>query len=67
MTTEELEELYKRPTVTVPEAGAALGLTRSGAYDAAARGEIKTLRFGHLMRVPTKWLREQLEGAGGAQ
>jgi hypothetical protein len=33
-------------TLTVPEAGKALGLTRHGAYAAAQRGEIPTLRFG---------------------
>jgi len=37
-----------------------LGMSRSGTYAAAERGEIKTIRFGRLMKVPTAWLREQL-------
>jgi hypothetical protein len=49
-------------TVTVPEAGRALGLTRHGAYEAAKRGEILTLRFGRLLKVPKAWLRRKLEG-----
>jgi len=43
-------------TITVPEAGKALGLTRHGAYEAAKRGEIPTLRFGRLLRVSRRWL-----------
>jgi excisionase family DNA binding protein len=47
-------------TVTVPEAGKALGLTRHGAYAAAKRGEIPTLRFGRLLRVSRRWLDQVL-------
>jgi hypothetical protein len=43
-----------------PEAGMALNLKRGATYAAAERGEIRTLRFGRLMKVPTAWLREQL-------
>jgi excisionase family DNA binding protein len=50
-----------RQTLTVPEAGKALGLTRHGAYLAAQRGEIPTLRFGRLLRVSKAWLRSKLE------
>jgi len=46
--------------VTVPEAGKALGLTRHGAYAAAARGEIPTLRFGRLLKVSKAWLKQKL-------
>jgi hypothetical protein len=49
-------------TVSVPDAGKALGLTRHGAYDAAKRGEIFTLRFGRLLRVPKAWLERTLKG-----
>jgi hypothetical protein len=41
-----------------PDAGRALGLSRNGTYEAARRGEIKTLRFGRLLKVPTAWLLE---------
>ncbi len=45
-----------RPTLTVPEAGQILGLSRALAYDAAARGEIPTLRIGRRLLVPTAQL-----------
>lgn len=41
---------------SVPEAGAMVGLGRSESYEAAARGEIPTLQFGRLKKVPrAKW------------
>jgi excisionase family DNA binding protein len=43
-----------------PDTGKVLNLKRDSTYAAAAAGEIRTLRFGRLMRVPTAWLREQL-------
>jgi hypothetical protein len=36
-------------------------MSRSGTYAAAVRGEIKTIRFGRLMKVPTAWLRQKLD------
>ncbi|BAV45291.1 Uncharacterized protein MLTONO_0388 [Mesorhizobium loti] len=39
-------------TMSVPEAGAKLGLRRNQAYLAAARGEIPTIKFGKLLKVP---------------
>lgn len=46
-----------KPTMTIAEAGAALGLGRDAAYAAAKRGEIPTLRFGRKLLVPTAALR----------
>ena len=43
-----------------PETGSILGLCRNTTYEAAARGDIKTVRFGRLKRVPTAWLRQKL-------
>jgi len=43
--------------MTVEEAGDLLGLGRSSAYEAVRRGEIPTIRFGRLIRVPTASLR----------
>ncbi|MDP8929229.1 MAG: helix-turn-helix domain-containing protein [Actinomycetota bacterium] len=40
-------------TLTIEEAGELLGLSRSSAYRAAARGELPTLRFGRRLIVPT--------------
>lgn len=61
MTTESAVEVEAVPlTYSVPEAGKMLSppLSKNAAYRAAERGEIPTLRFGHLLRVPgKKWLR----------
>jgi excisionase family DNA binding protein len=38
--------------LTVPEAGAQLGLGRNASYEAAKRGDIPTIRLGKLLRVP---------------
>jgi hypothetical protein len=56
-----LQEALKKPTMSIPDAGKALGIeSRNGAYDAANRGEIPTLKFGRLKPVPTVWVRRQL-------
>jgi hypothetical protein len=44
-----------------PDAGTALDLSRGSTYAAAKRGEIKTIRFGRLLKVPTAWLRQKLD------
>jgi hypothetical protein len=52
-------------TITVPEAGKRyFGLSRNGAYDAAARGDIPTIRIGRLLRVPVRALERMLDRAG---
>ena len=56
-----LAEILSGPTTTVPFAGKALGLGRNASYDAARRGEIPILKFGRLKRVPTAWLKKQLQ------
>lgn len=38
-----------------------LNLSRGATYDAAKRGDIKTVSFGRLKPVPTAWLRKKLE------
>jgi excisionase family DNA binding protein len=48
----------------VPEAGAMLGLTRNGSYEAAKRGDIPTIRIGKLLRVPKAAFNAMLERAG---
>jgi hypothetical protein len=49
-----------------PEVGEILGLSRNATYDAAARGDIKTIPLGRLKRVPSVWLKSQL-GLDGAE
>jgi excisionase family DNA binding protein len=43
-----------------PDAAKVLGLKRDSAYAAAAAGQIRTIRFGRLLKVPTSHLRELL-------
>jgi excisionase family DNA binding protein len=47
-----------------PDAGQALGLSRNATYDAARRGEIPTIRFGKLIRVPMAAFNDLLASAG---
>ncbi len=52
-------------TVSVPEAGRKyFGLSRNGSYDAAARGEIPTIKIGRLLRDPVRKLEAMLDRAG---
>jgi hypothetical protein len=44
-----------------PETAELFGLTRGGVYAAAQKGDIKVLRFGRLLRVPTSWIKAKLE------
>jgi hypothetical protein len=39
-------------TYSVPQAGRKAGLGKNASYAAAERGEIPTIRFGRLLRVP---------------
>jgi len=49
-------------TLSIPEAGKKyFGLSRNGAYDAAARGELPPIRIGRLLRVPVRALERMLE------
>jgi len=46
--------------VTVTEAGQILGVGRSAAYDAVARGDLPSIRLGRRLLVPTAGLRRLL-------
>jgi hypothetical protein len=51
-------------TLSVPEAGQRyFGLGRGGAYAAADRGEIPTIKIGRLLRVPVRALEAMLDQA----
>ena len=54
----------KTLTLTVAEAGKALGISRGAAYQAAERGELPTIRIGRRLLVPRAALLKMLEGAG---
>jgi excisionase family DNA binding protein len=47
-------------TINVEQAGKLLGLSRSSAYRAAARGQLPTIVFGRRLLVPTARLLEML-------
>jgi hypothetical protein len=56
-------------TMSVPEAGKRyFNLSRNASYDAAARGEIPTIKIGRLLRVPKRRMEAILDGgeAGAA-
>lgn len=61
-----IPEPHQRPTLSVEEAGALLGIKRSAAYAAAKRGEIPTIAVGRALRVPTARLRVLLGLDGGS-
>ena len=49
-------------TMSVEAAGRVLGLSRNGAYAAAARGDIPVVRIGRKLLVPTHRLLALLDG-----
>jgi excisionase family DNA binding protein len=51
----------ERKVLTVPEAGAQLGLGRNASYDAARRGDIPTIKLGKLLRVPKLAIERMLD------
>jgi Helix-turn-helix domain len=52
-------------TLSVPEAGSRyFGLSRAGAYEAASRGDIPTIKIGRLLRVPIRAMERLLDSAG---
>jgi hypothetical protein len=51
-------------TISVPEAGKAyFDLSRNGAYAAAKRGDIPTIKIGKLLRVPIRALEQKLDAS----
>ena len=54
------QALVEEPTVTVDEAAALLGMSRAGAYNAIADGNIPNIKIGRLIRVPSAPLRKLL-------
>jgi len=54
----------QRLTMSVEEAANALGISRTFAYEAVARGEIPCIRIGRRILVPRVALNRLLESAG---
>ena len=61
MTVRSITLLDDRQVYTVEEAGKVLGLSRASSYQAAARGDIPTIRIGRRLLVPIKGLELLLE------
>ncbi|RWM08945.1 MAG: DNA-binding protein [Mesorhizobium sp.] len=61
-----MSELPEILVMTVPEAGAKLGLGRNASYEAAARGDIPTIRIGKLIKVPKAAFERMLAKSGEA-
>ena len=53
----------QRLTLTIEEAARMLGLSRNGAYEAAARGDLPVIRIGRRILVPRIALERLLEQA----
>lgn len=51
----------ERLTMTISEAGKALGISRSLAYEAASRGEIPVIKVGKRILVPRTALEKMLQ------
>ncbi len=51
-------------TTSVPKAAKILGIGRNAAYEAVKRGEIPSIKFGNLIRVPLKALYKKANGEG---
>lgn len=49
-----------RSTITVPEAGAVVGIGRDSAYAAVASGDLPSIRLGHRIVCPVAPLRRLL-------
>jgi len=53
-------------TISVPDAGwRYFGMSKNASYDAAARGEIPTVRVGRLLRVPVRAMEAILDRVSG--
>jgi hypothetical protein len=52
--------LNENAVLPLERAGRILGLKRGAIYAAARSGDIKTIRFGRLLKVPTAWLKAKL-------
>ena len=53
----------QKVALSVPEAGRALGIGRTAAYEAARTGQLPTIRIGKRLLVPVVALERLLTGA----
>lgn len=57
------ELLSTRPTVSVTEAARILSVSRGQAYAMAHRGDLRVLKIGTRLVIPTEQLRQLIGGA----
>jgi excisionase family DNA binding protein len=57
----EIPIVEDRPTLTVEEGRALLGIGRSAMYDAIERGDVPSIRIGRRIVIPTAALRRMLQ------
>ena len=56
-----IEEVRRRPTITVQEYAAFVGVSQDTVYEAAARDQIRVLRLGKRIFIPTAGLLAELQ------
>jgi len=56
------EDKQRRETFSVPEAAEILGISRSSAFQAAAKGQLPVIRLGKRLLVPRAALERMLGG-----
>jgi len=62
-TAEEIDKIMSRPTCSVDDAARVLGIGRISAYKAVNSGEIRSIRIGKRILIPTDAIRELLQGS----
>ena len=55
-----VDDLRRRPTITIREYAAFVGVSKDTAYEAAARGDLRVLHLGRRVIVPTAPVLESL-------
>ena len=61
-TAQEVNEIMRQPTCSVEEAAKVLHIGRTQAYRAVRSGELRSIRIGKRVLVPTSAIRQLLDG-----
>jgi excisionase family DNA binding protein len=61
-TAQEVNEIMGQPTCSVEEAAKVLHIGRTQAYRAVRSGELRSIRIGKRVLVPTSAIRQLLDG-----
>jgi excisionase family DNA binding protein len=65
-TAEEINQIMSLPTCSVDDAARVLGISRVGAYKAVHSQELRSIRIGRRVLVPTDAIRALLQGTSAA-